>query len=125
ETFNTVYDATELIQDQLIDFLRMSPAHGGGLSHLVKVAAFADVYNIRLACHSPTDVSPISVAAAAHLGLTIPNFGIQEHVSYAPGVAQVFTHRYQVVDGWLHVPDDPGLGVDIDVEAAGRYPYQR
>ena len=125
ETFNSVYDCSTLIQEQLIDYLRMSTAHGGGLSHLIKVAAFADIYNIRIACHSPSDVSPISVAAAVHLGTAIPNFGLQEHVSYPDAVAEVFRHSYRYGGGWLTTTDDPGLGVDFDEAAATRYPYQR
>lgn len=124
ETFTTVFDCTELVQHQLIDYLRMSTAHAGGISHLFKAAAFADTYNIRLACHSPTDLSPISVAAALHLGTAIPNFGIQEHVTYADQVAGVFSHSYRFADGWLELSDEPGLGVDFDAEAATRYPYE-
>ena len=125
ETFNSVFDCTDLIREQLIDFVRMSTAHAGGLSHLVKVAAFADIHNIRMACHSPSDVSPISVAAAVHLGTAIPNFGIQEHVAYPEEVAEVFRHSYQFAGGWLTIGDEPGLGVDIDEEAAARHPYER
>ena len=125
ETFNSVFDCTDLVSDQLVDFLRMSTAHAGGLSHLMKVAAFADIHNIRMACHSPTDVSPVSVAAAVHLGTAIPNFGIQEHVTYPDQVAEVFRHSYEFSGGWLTVSDEPGLGVDFDEEAAARYPYAR
>ena len=103
----------------------MSTAHAGGLSHLVKVAAFADIHNIRMACHSPSDVSPVSVAAAVHLGTAIANFGIQEHVAYPEQVAEVFRYSHELSGGWPAVGDEPGLGVDIYEEAAARCPYER
>jgi mannonate dehydratase len=98
ETFTTVFDCTELVQNQLIDYLRMSTTHGGGISHLLKVAAFGDIFNIRIACHSPSDLSPISVAAALHLGLAIPNFAIHEHATYPQEVPQVFWSPPAFVD---------------------------
>ena len=103
----------------------MSTAHVGGLSHLVKVARSPTSTTSGWPATKPSDVSPVSVAAAVHLGTAIPNFGIQEHVAYPGQVAEVFRHSYQFSDGWLTVGDEPGLGVDINEEAAARYPYER
>jgi mannonate dehydratase len=108
ETFNSVFDCTDLIKDQLIDLVRMSTAQAGGLSHLKTVAAFADVFDVRMACHSPSDVSPISVSAAVHLRTAIPNFSIQEHVDYPAEVAEVFQDFYRFDGEWLTVGDEPG-----------------
>jgi mannonate dehydratase len=123
--FNTVYDATALITGQLIDYLRMTVSHGGGLTPLLKIAALADVYHVRTGCHGATDMSPVCLAAALHLGTAVHNFGIQEHMRHHELTDEVFPHGYFFRDGYLHVSDAPGLGVDFNEALAAKYPYQR
>jgi mannonate dehydratase len=125
EVFNTVYDATALITGQLIDYLRMTVSHGGGLTPLLKIAALADVYHVRTGCHGATDMSPVCLAAALHLGTAVHNFGIQEHMRHHELTDEVFPHGYFFRDGYLHVSDAPGLGVDFNEALAAKYPYQR
>jgi mannonate dehydratase len=78
EVFNTIWDAHELIRNQWIDYIRMSIVHAGGFTPLKKVADFAALYHVRTGCHGATDMSPVTMAAALHLGIAIHNFGIQE-----------------------------------------------
>jgi mannonate dehydratase len=80
---------------------------------------------VRSGSHGPGDVSPLGIAAALHLDLTIANFGIQEYMDHIPPADEVFQAGYHYADGMLHVSDAPGLGVSFDEEAAARYPYQR
>lgn len=124
EVFNTVYDCLELITDQLIDYIRITVAHGGGLTPLRKIAAIAEPYLVRTGCHGPTDLSPVNLAAALHFDLAVHNFGIQEYMRHTQATDRVFPHHYVFEDGWLHPGDAPGLGVDIDEEVAGRFPYE-
>jgi mannonate dehydratase len=124
EVFNSVYDYTTLITEQLIDFIRMPPAHGGGISHLLKVATFASTYHIQTGFHGATDISPVGLAAALHLDLAINNFGIQEYMPHQEIVHDVFTPNYEYRDGHLHLADRPGIGVEIDEAKAKKYPYQ-
>src|SRR6266700_5985146 len=63
EVFNSIWDAHILIQEQLIDYLRMTVVHGGGLTHLRKIAALAEIYHVRTGCHGATDLSPVAMAA--------------------------------------------------------------
>ncbi len=63
------------------------------------------------------------MAAALHVGLAIPNFGIQEHMRHAPEVDAVFPHAYRFADGLLHPGDAPGRGVSLDEARAARHPY--
>ena len=60
-------------------------------------------------------------AAALHLGLSIPNFGIQEYMRHTAQTDAVFPHAYRM----LHPGDAPGLGVDIDEALAESFPYAR
>lgn len=124
EVFNTIYDYTTLFTEQLIDFVRMPLSHGGGITHLLKVAAFAGVYHIRTGFHGATDLSPVTLAAALHFDLAINNFGIQEYMPHAPLVNDVFQVNYRFERGSLTLDDTPGIGVDLDEAAAARYPYE-
>jgi mannonate dehydratase len=125
EVFNTIWDAHELIRQQWIDYIRMSIVHGGGFTHLKKIADFAALYHVCTGCHGATDMSPVTMAAALHFGLAIHNFGIQEHMQHSTETDDVFPHAYQFDAGYMYLGDGPGLGVDIDEKLAGRYPYQR
>jgi mannonate dehydratase len=125
EVFNTIYDAHLLITEQLIDYLRTSVLRGGGITHMRKVAALAELYHVRTGFHGATDLSPVTMAAALHFDLWVPNFGIQEYMRHTPETDEVFPHAYFFKDGYLHPGDAPGLGVDFNEELAARYPYER
>ncbi len=125
EVFNSVWDAHDLIRNQWIDYLRMTVVHGGGLTHLKKTADFAALYHVRTGCHGATDLSPVTMAAALHLGTAIHNFGIQEHMPHTEETDAVFPHAYSFNEGMMVPGDAPGLGVDIDEKLAAKYPYQR
>ncbi|WP_078083295.1 D-mannonate dehydratase ManD [Microbulbifer mangrovi] len=125
EVFNSIWDCKQLIEEQLIDYIRATVVHAGGITHLRRIANLAALYNVRTGCHGATDLSPITMAAALHFGLSIPNFGIQEYMHHTDETNAVFPHGYTFNDGYLHPGDQPGLGVDIDEEAAKDFPYQR
>jgi len=125
EVFNAVWDAHILITEQLIDYLRMTAVHGGGITHLKKIAALAEIYHVRTGCHGATDLSPVAMAAALHFDISVSNFGIQEYMRHSPQTDEVFPHAYFFKDGCLHPGDAPGLGVDYNEKLAGQYPYER
>lgn len=125
EIFNSIWDAKDLIQNQLIDYIRATVVHAGGITHLRRIAALADLYQIRTGCHGATDLSPVCMAAALHFDLSVPNFGIQEYMRHTPETDAVFPHAYTFADGMMHPGDQPGLGVDIDEELAAEYEYKR
>lgn len=125
EVFNSVWDCEQLIRERLIDYIRTSVVHAGGITHLRRIFGLADLYGVKSGSHGPTDVSPVTMAAAVHLDLAIPNFGIQEHMRHEPLVDEVFLHAHSFRDGYLHPGEVPGLGVSIDEELAAKYPYER
>jgi mannonate dehydratase len=124
EVFNTVYDYTSLIAEQLIDYIRMPLCHGGGITHLKKVTDFASIYHINTGFHGATDLSPINLAAAIHFNMAVNNFGLQEYMPHQDVVNEVFKINYSFDDGFLTVDDTPGIGVDFDEEKAAKYPYE-
>ena len=125
EIFNSIWDCKQLIEEQLIDYIRATVVHAGGITHLRKIASFADLHHVRTGCHGATDLSPITMAAALHFDLSIPNFGIQEYMPHTEATDAVFPHAYTFNDGMLHPGDTVGLGVDIDEAQAAKYPYKR
>jgi mannonate dehydratase len=125
EIFNSVWDAKQLIQEQLIDYIRATVVHAGGITHLRRIAGFADMFGVRTGCHGATDLSPIAMAAALHFDLSVPNFGIQEYMRHTDETDAVFPHAYSFKDGYLHPGEQPGLGVDINEGLAANYPYRR
>src|SRR5215472_10942791 len=125
EVFNTIYDCQLLIQEQLIDYIRTTVVHAGGISHLRKIASLAEIYHVRTGSHGATDLSPVSMAAALHFDLSVPNFGIQEYMRHSEETDRVFPHAYRFEDGLMHPGERAGLGVDIDEELAADYPYRR
>ena len=113
------------IREQLIDYLRMSVVHGGGLTAMKKIADFAAIYHVRTGCHGASDMSPVCMAAALHLDIAINNFGIQEHMLHNTQTEETFPHAYFFRDGSMYPGDGPGLGVDIREDVAAGFPYQR
>jgi mannonate dehydratase len=125
EVFNSIFDARQLIQEQLIDYIRATVTHAGGITHLRRIATLADLYGVKTGCHGATDLSPVCLAAALHFGLSTPNLGIQEYMRHTDETDAVFPHAYSFADGYLHPGEAPGLGVDLDESLAARHPYKR
>lgn len=125
EVFTTIFDCHQLIQEQLIDFIRATVVHAGGITHLKRIANLAELYQVRTGCHGATDLSPVCMGAALHFDLSVHNFGIQEYMPHTPETDRVFPHSYSFSDGYMHPGETPGIGVDIDEELAAHYPYQR
>src|SRR5271154_2611215 len=125
EVFDTIYDCQQLIQEQLIDYIRTTVVHAGGISHLRKIASLAELYQVQTGSHGATDLSPVCMAAALHFDLSVHNFGIQEYMRHSEETDRVFPHAYRFSNGMMHPGEAPGLGVDIDESLASQYPYRR
>jgi mannonate dehydratase len=123
EVFNSIWDAKHLIQNQLIDYIRTTIVHAGGITHVRRIADFAALHQVRTGFHGATDLSPVCMGAALHFDAWVPNFGIQEYMHHSPETLQVFPHDYTFSDGRLFCGESPGHGVDIDETLAARYPY--
>jgi mannonate dehydratase len=125
EVFNSIWDCKQLIEEQLIDYIRTTVVHAGGITHLRRIASFAAMNNVRTGCHGATDLSPVCMAAALHFDLSVPNFGIQEYMRHTEETDAVFPHAYSFADGMMLPGETPGLGVDIDESLAAKHEYRR
>lgn len=124
EVFNTIWDCKDLIQNQLIDYIRTTIVGAGGVTHLRRIADLASLYQVRTGCHGATDLSPVTMGTALHFDSWVPNFGIQEYMRHTPEADAVFPHDYRFEDGYMIVGESPGHGVSIDEELAAKYPYK-
>ena len=124
EIFNTIWDAKDLIENQLIDYIRCTVVGAGGITHLRRIADLAAIYQIRTGSHGATDLSPVTMGCALHFDTWVPNFGIQEYMRHTPETDAVFPHDYHFEKGELFCGETPGHGVDIDEKLAAKYPYQ-
>ncbi len=124
EVFNTIWDAKDLISEQLVDYIRATVVGAGGITHLRRIADFAALWQVRTGCHGATDLSPVTMGAALHFDSWVPNFGIQEYMRHTPETDAVFPHAYRFEGGLLHPGDVPGHGVEIDEALAAKYPYE-
>jgi galactonate dehydratase len=120
EELATKWEFRPLIEGDLIDYVRLDLCIVGGLTEAKKIAGWAESHYQYLAPHNP--LGPVSTAACLHLDLSSPLFGVQE-LPWLPGyMADVFPVQVEYEAGYLLPPKGPGLGVEIDEEAAAEYP---
>lgn len=124
EIFNSIWDCKDLIQNQLIDYIRTTVVGAGGLTHLRRIADLASLYQVRTGCHGATDLSPVTMGCALHFDTWVPNFGIQEYMRHTEETDAVFPHDYRFDTGMMYCGETPGHGVDIDEALAARHPYK-
>jgi mannonate dehydratase len=131
ELFTNPWEMLPLIEDELVDFIRTDLAHVGGITAADKIAAIGEHHYVLTAFHGPPDLSPIGYAATVHLGLSLPNFGIQEltehSIRYGDAINAVFDGGVSFVDGMgaVDVRDEPGLGITVDKQCALNFEYKR
>lgn len=123
ELYVNVNEYLPLVQNRLIDFMRVHLSDIGGLTPARKLAALCEYFGVRTAWHGPGDVSPVGHAANVHLDLAVPNFGIQEATLFSDLLREVFPGTPEYRDGMMWASDQPGLGINVDEDLAARYPY--
>jgi mannonate dehydratase len=123
EVLSSIWDVQQLITEQLIDYVRTTVVHAGGITHLRRIFDLAALYHVRTGSHGATDLSPVTTAAAVHVDLAVPNFGIQEYMGHTAETREVFRGGPRLEAGMLHPSEEPGLGVEYDDEVAARFPY--
>jgi len=125
EVFNSIWDCQHLIEDELIDFIRVAVTYAGGITPVKRMVDLAALHHVRTGFHGAPSHSPLCMAAQAHLNAWAPNFGIQEYlVLGTPECDALFPSNHRMEQGRMYVSDEPGLGVDFDENEAKRYSYK-
>ncbi len=116
-----IWGVRELIEREIIDVVQPDTGRAGGLLQMKKIAALAEAHYITFAPHDGS-LGPVAEIAAAHLCATLPNFLILEHLEDdVPQRHTVMQPPPTIVDGFMRVPDAPGLGIDIIEEEIAKY----
>lgn len=115
----------ELFESQAADIIQPDLGHLGGILETRKLAATAETHYTLVAPHNVG--GPVLTAASLQLAGCTPNFKVLEHFNdFADAeIAQVVKGAPQVVDGYFRLPDAPGLGVELDTDAAAGFPQRR
>lgn len=137
ELFNNPCEWKFLITEQLIDYIRVHLSQIGGITPGRKLQMFAEQFGVRTAWHGPGDMSPLGHAANIHIDLASRNFGVQEWSGTEPpnfviqelmgpreALLEVFPGLPEFRKGYVYANDKPGLGVDIDLNEARKYPCE-
>jgi galactonate dehydratase len=115
ERFTTIFEYQQLLENTAVSYVRPDLCLCGGLSGSKKVAAMAEAQHVKVIPHNP--LSPVSTAACVQLGAAIPNFALQEFTGESePPKSDLIVNPLKMVDGYLIVPEGPGLGVELNLD---------
>ena len=122
ELFNNPNEWVQPMADRLFDYIRIHISQVGGITPAMKTARLGEFFGVKTAWHGPGDVSPVGHAANAHIDYAVWNFGIQEAVNFPDETREVFPGHPTMDNGYMHVNDKPGLGVEVNETLAAKYP---
>ena len=114
----------QVIEKRAVDIIQLEPTACGGILETIKRAAMAELYHITLAPHQAC--GPISLMACAHIDAVVPNFLIQE-CNCDPADefnTELFSGGPVIENGYMELPQGPGLGIEFDEAAARKYPHE-
>lgn len=124
ERIHTIWEFEPLLRMGAVQYVRPDVCMVGGLTHAKKIAALAEAHNVGVVPHNP--LSPVSTAACIQLAACIPNFALQEYPigEQEPPKSEIVKSTLRCEDGFIIIPDAPGIGVELAEDAAERWPYK-
>ena len=123
ERLHTAQEFAMLLKRGAVQFVRPDVCMVGGLTHAKKIAALAEAFDVSVVPHNP--LSPVSTAACVQLAACIPNFAIQElpDGEDIPPKSEIVKTSLKAENGFLIVPDTPGIGIELADNAQEKHPY--
>ena len=123
ERFSSIFEYQQLLDAKATSYIRPDVCLCGGLTGSKKVAAMAEARHVKVIPHNP--LSPVSTAACIQLDACIPNFALQEYTGEAePPKSELLVEPLQLEEGYLIVPEGPGLGIALNEDALRHHPVQ-
>lgn len=125
ENFSSPQQFAELLKHEAINILQPEPLSLGGLYAARKIADMVDAHGGVIAPHSAQ--GPVCSAACVQLNASIPNFFIHEIFDEfnEPWEKDIVTHPVEVANGYIEIPDRPGLGIDLNIAEILKHPYRQ
>ncbi len=135
ERFHSLHEFETLLVRNAVDYVRSSLCVCGGITGGRKIAALAEAHGVQLVPHNP--LSPVCLFAGLHLDASIANFAIQEYPTVGVGFEDkgtsnaptttlagkdIVTNVPAFKDGFVEIPQAPGLGVKLVKDAAEKFP---
>jgi galactonate dehydratase len=122
ERLHSIHEFEMLLSRGAVQYVRPDVCLAGGLTHSKKIAAIAEAHYVGVVPHNP--LSPVSTAACLQLAACIPNFAIQEYPvgELEPPKSEIVKEPLRCEDGFLLIPDGPGIGVELADDAQQKYP---
>ncbi len=123
ERIHTIYEFEMLLTRNAVHYVRPDVCMAGGITHCKKIAALAEAHYVDVVPHNP--LSPVSTAACVQLAACIPNFALQEYPrgEGEPPKSEIVSGILELEDGFLIIPDAPGIGVELVEGAMENYPF--
>jgi galactonate dehydratase len=124
ERIHTIWEFEMLLSRGAVQYVRPDVCMCGGITHAKKIAALAEARHVGVVPHNP--LSPVSTAACIQIAACIPNFALQEYplAEWPPKEHGIVKSQLECIDGFLTVPDAPGIGVELAEDAMERFPYK-
>ena len=117
ERLLTRFGFRDIFEKQAVAYIQPDVSHTGGITELKKIANMAEVYYMHVLPHCA--IGPVAFTSSMHVDAVIPNFLAQEQVDLGLG-GELFQEEWKVVDGHIELPTKPGLGFEINEDAAQR-----
>jgi galactonate dehydratase len=124
ERLHTIYEFEMLLRRGAVQYVRPDVCLCGGLTHAKKIAALAEAHHVGVVPHNP--LSPVSTAACVQLAACIPNFALQEYPKGEgqPPKSEIVKSALRLENGFLIIPDAPGIGIELAEGAREKHPYR-
>ncbi|HJO82222.1 MAG: galactonate dehydratase [SAR202 cluster bacterium] len=124
EELYTKFEFREIFEKQAADIINPDVCNVGGILELKEIAAMAEPYFVAVSPHNFNSTT-VGLAATMQVSATIPNFLITEYfVNLEEFGEDIAINPFKVEDGYIQVPDQPGIGIELDEDKLAAYPYR-
>jgi len=123
EMLYTKWEFRDLLKVRGADIIQPDICCCGGITEMKKIAALAEAEYVTVAPHNP--MGPVATAVNAQFAATAPTFLILEyHVDTESPRKDLVQEPYRLADGYLELPNKPGIGIELNEEYYQQHPYK-